>query len=175
MNRLRILILSPTVPPQVTGNAVTAERWCTCLRELGHQVSLTTPEALDPEGAAGIQVIHAHHLFKTGAAALTVAETLGVPLVVSVAGTDMKLVHLEDIGPHYAETLRCWRERFLEHRSRVLELGYPESLTRMWDYYLAYCEAGFEERYIGDVQMLLYKPGCREMPPLPALDREVRS
>ena len=40
-------------------------------------------------------------------------------------------------------------------------LGYPERFVRLWDFYLAYCEAGFEERYLGTAQLLMHKPGCR--------------
>jgi cyclopropane-fatty-acyl-phospholipid synthase len=86
-------------------------------------------------------------------------------LVDSVArATDMKLFHLEDIGPHYARTLRLWREAFLARLAEVRAQGYPESFVRMWEYYLAYCEGGFEERRLGDVQMLLTKPGARRAP-----------
>ena len=61
--------------------------------------------------------------------------------------TDMKLFHLEDIGPHYARTLRLWRERFLRAaRARCARRAIPESFVRMWEYYLCYCEGGFEER-----------------------------
>ena len=48
-------------------------------------------------------------------------------------------------------------------------LGYPEAFIRMWDYYLCYCEGGFAERQLGDVQMLLTKPRCR----LPAVIQRV--
>ncbi len=75
--------------------------------------------------------------------------------------TDMTLFHLEDIGPHYARTLKLWRQRFMAHQSQVRALGYPETFIRMWEYYLCYCEGGFEERSLGDVQMLLTKPGSR--------------
>jgi cyclopropane-fatty-acyl-phospholipid synthase len=75
--------------------------------------------------------------------------------------TDMTLSHLEDIGPHYARTLRHWRERFLARQNEVRKLGYPDSFQRMWEYYLCYCEGGFEERQLGDVQMLLTKPHSR--------------
>lgn len=78
--------------------------------------------------------------------------------------SDMKLVHLEDIGPHYATTLRRWRENFLGNIDAVRALGYPERFVRMWEFYLCYCEGGFEERAIGDVQMLLAKPGSRRAP-----------
>lgn len=85
--------------------------------------------------------------------------------------SDLKLVHLEDIGPHYATTLQHWRDNLRNNRDAVLGLGYPPRFLRLWDFYLCYCEAGFEERYIGDVQMLLHKPGCRIAPLLPTLAR----
>ena len=83
--------------------------------------------------------------------------------------SDLKLVHLEDITPHYARTLRTWRERFFANIDKVRDLGLPETFIRMWDYYLSYCEAGFAERYLGDVQMLLTKPLCRRPPLLAPL------
>jgi cyclopropane-fatty-acyl-phospholipid synthase len=86
--------------------------------------------------------------------------------------TDMKLFHLEDITPHYARTLRTWRERFFNRIDNVRKLGYPESFIRMWEYYFCYCEGGFLERYIGDVQMIFTKPDCRQEPILPSLGRD---
>jgi cyclopropane-fatty-acyl-phospholipid synthase len=85
------------------------------------------------------------------------------------AATDLRLVHLEDITPHYARTLRTWRERFFENIRQVRALGYSETFIRMWEFYLCYCEAGFQERYLGDVQMLFAKPLWRGEPLLPAL------
>jgi len=84
------------------------------------------------------------------------------------AATDLRLVHLEDITPHYARTLRTWRERFFENIRQVRALGYSETFIRMWEFYLCYCEAGFEERYLGDVQMFLAKPLWRGEPLLPS-------
>jgi cyclopropane-fatty-acyl-phospholipid synthase len=75
--------------------------------------------------------------------------------------TDMKVFHLEDIGPHYATTLKAWRERFFANLAAVRKLGYPDSFVRLWEYYLCYCEGGFAERQLGDVQVLLTKPNCR--------------
>ena len=75
--------------------------------------------------------------------------------------TDMKLFHLEDIGPHYARTLADWRERFFSRLDEVRKLGYSDYFIRMWEYYFCYCEGGFEERHIGTVQMLLTKPQSR--------------
>ena len=75
--------------------------------------------------------------------------------------TDMKLLHLEDIGPHYARTLRTWRQNFFEREDEVKAMGFGKSFIKMWEFYFCYCEAGFEERYLGDVQMLLAKPCCK--------------
>lgn len=83
--------------------------------------------------------------------------------------TDLRPFHLEDIGPSYAITLRRWRERFNAGLARVRELGYPERFVRMWNYYLCYCEGGFLERSIGNVQLLLVKPGARPPQFLPDL------
>ena len=71
--------------------------------------------------------------------------------------TRMQLFHMEDIGMHYALTLHEWRRRFLEHLPEVHQLGFDDRYVRMWDYYLAYCEGGFRERYISDVQLVLSK------------------
>jgi cyclopropane-fatty-acyl-phospholipid synthase len=91
-------------------------------------------------------------------------------ITAAARGTDLKLVHLEDIGPHYARTLRLWRQNFLARLDRVRALGYPTRFLRMWEYYLCYCEAGFEERYIGDAQLVFTRPRSRLsciVPPLP--------
>jgi cyclopropane-fatty-acyl-phospholipid synthase len=77
--------------------------------------------------------------------------------------SDMRLFDLEDIGPHYATTLARWRENFFEKIAEVRQLGYPETFIRMWDFYLCYCEGGFEERALGDVHMLLVKPENRRL------------
>jgi cyclopropane-fatty-acyl-phospholipid synthase len=74
---------------------------------------------------------------------------------------DLRTVHLEDIGPHYAETLARWRQNFSRQIDRVRALGFDERFIRMWAFYLGYCEGGFRERDIGTVQMLLAKPGWR--------------
>ena len=72
--------------------------------------------------------------------------------------TDLRLWHLEDIGPHYATTLAAWRLAFMDQIDRVRSMGYDDRFIRMWEYYLAYCEGAFRARHVGDVQMLLTKP-----------------
>ena len=78
--------------------------------------------------------------------------------------TDLRLVHLEDFSPHYAETIRRWRKAFHERLDGVRELGYAEYFIRLWNYYLCYCEAVFEERHVGVVQVQFDKPQCRRDP-----------
>jgi cyclopropane-fatty-acyl-phospholipid synthase len=85
--------------------------------------------------------------------------------------TDLRLFHLEDITAHYATTLRRWRENFFANLDQVKSLGFPDAFIRMWEFYLCYCEGGFSERYLGDVQVLFTKPMCRREPILPALVR----
>ena len=74
------------------------------------------------------------------------------------AGTDLRLFDLEDLTPHYATTLRMWRENFHKNIEQVKALGFNEVFNHMWTYYLQYCEAGFRERYLGLVQMVFTKP-----------------
>jgi cyclopropane-fatty-acyl-phospholipid synthase len=78
--------------------------------------------------------------------------------------SDMQLTHLEDLTPHYVETLRRWRERFTRHARELAERGYDERFQRLWTLYLGYCEAGFAERRILDLQLLLTKPAGRAAP-----------
>jgi cyclopropane-fatty-acyl-phospholipid synthase len=85
--------------------------------------------------------------------------------------TNLRLVALDDIGLHYAETLRRWRANVAAHRAEIAELGFDDSFVRLWNLYLAYCEAAFEERHISDVQMLLAKPGWRPNLALPTVVR----
>lgn len=79
--------------------------------------------------------------------------------------TDLRRVQLEDITAHYATTLERWRERFVAAGERVAELGYDERFRRLWLLYLCWCEGGFRERRIRDVQLLLAKPGYRPRAP----------
>jgi cyclopropane-fatty-acyl-phospholipid synthase len=78
------------------------------------------------------------------------------------AASPLTPVHLEEMGLHYAETLRRWRERF-ERSWPSLEddAVFDRRFRRLWRYYLAYCEGGFRERVIGVVQMVLASPGFR--------------
>ncbi len=75
--------------------------------------------------------------------------------------TDLQTLDLHDITAHYVETLRLWREGFIAHREELAQLGYDERFQRIWKLYLAYCEGGFAERRICDVQLLLARPRHR--------------
>ncbi len=72
--------------------------------------------------------------------------------------TDMQTLDLEDLTPHYVQTLRRWRQNFAANTQTLSELGYDERFRRLWTLYLAYCEGGFAERRICDVQLVLVKP-----------------
>ena len=79
------------------------------------------------------------------------------------------IVHgVENIGYHYAETLRRWRERFLANRGEVLALGYDERFIRTWEFYLAFCEAAFRTRALHDYQLVLTRPFNDRLPREPA-------
>ncbi len=74
---------------------------------------------------------------------------------------DLRMVHLEDLTPHYARTLRTWRARFDANRAAITRLGYSTEFQRMWEFYLCYCEAGFIERRIASAQLMLAMPRAR--------------
>ena len=75
--------------------------------------------------------------------------------------TDLQIFDLEDITDHYAETLRRWREQFDQKLDEIEELGLDTRFQRLWRFYLCYCEAGFLERYITVVQLVLVGPKWR--------------
>ncbi|MBI3654743.1 MAG: class I SAM-dependent methyltransferase [Acidobacteria bacterium] len=83
--------------------------------------------------------------------------TLGGILASLKRVTHLTLFHMQDIGTHYARTLNVWRERFHKTLEAVRALGFDERFIRMWDYYLASCEAAFLERQISDCHLLLSK------------------
>ncbi len=78
--------------------------------------------------------------------------------------TDLRVVHAEDFGPHYALTLRNWRTAFTARLDEVRGMGFDDTFCRMWEFYLAYCEGAFAERHIGVSQLVLAKPGARLAP-----------
>jgi cyclopropane-fatty-acyl-phospholipid synthase len=86
-----------------------------------------------------------------------------LPSLEAMAGTmgrtsELYVDDVENIGMHYAETLRRWRERFLARVDEVHALGFDDRFVRMWEFYLAYCEAAFLARYVNDLQLVLTRP-----------------
>ena len=82
--------------------------------------------------------------------------------------TNLRIVDLEDIGPHYATTLAAWRANMVANADRIRARGYTDTLLRMWDFYLSYCEGGFAERALGNVQLVL-QDGSRAVSPPPRI------
>ena len=82
-------------------------------------------------------------------------------LTSAAANADLTLVNLEDFAPDYARTLGEWRRRLDANADRAAALGFNERFVRLWRFYFAYCEGGFRERAISDVQMLFTMPDFR--------------
>jgi len=74
------------------------------------------------------------------------------------AHTSLRIVASIPLGQHYARTLARWRERFLANWQQVASLGFDETFRRMWEFYLAYCEAGFRVGYLDVHQFALARP-----------------
>ncbi len=126
-------------------------------------------ELLKPDGLMLLQAItvadRAYELEKTARSFIRelIFPAGCLPSVEVIRGcvsrvTDLRMLDLEDITAHYPETLRRWRENFVRSENRAAELGYDRRFRRLWELYLAWCEGGFRERRIGDVQALLAKP-----------------
>ncbi|WLH15307.1 cyclopropane-fatty-acyl-phospholipid synthase [Pseudomonas hefeiensis] len=99
------------------------------------------------------------HIFPGGA-----LPSLSVLLNTASRHTPLNLLHLEDFGAHYAHTLKHWHDNLRQSRQALLELGYDETFQRLWEFYLCYCEGGFQERAIGVAQLLFAAPGARQAP-----------
>ena len=133
-------------------------------------------EMLRPGGLAVLQVItipdrrHDRLLRRPDFIQKHVFPGSHVPSISAIAAaaarsSSLFLGRVEEIGPHYAETLRRWRLRFSENRVRAARLGYDERFLRMWEYYLAYCEGGFLARHVNDVQIVLTREGTPDFAP----------
>ncbi len=72
--------------------------------------------------------------------------------------TTLRVSDVNTFGMHYAETLRRWRHRFNEQWWRVEGHGFDEVFRRRWEFYLAYCEAGFASGYLDVAQIRLERP-----------------
>jgi cyclopropane-fatty-acyl-phospholipid synthase len=65
-----------------------------------------------------------------------------------IAKAGLKITEIEHFGKSYAMTLHEWKQRFNERWPAIAGLGFDERFKRLWNYYLSYCEAGFEEKSI---------------------------
>lgn len=84
--------------------------------------------------------------------------SLSALLQAAARNSQLVLEDLQNIGPHYARTLRLWRERFLQSWDDLRGLGYDERFRRAWVYYLSYCEAAFATRNLADLQLVMTRP-----------------
>jgi len=130
-------------------------------------------EALRPGGRAVIQVItipdrkyNAYrfssdwirkHIFPGGH-----LPSMGAMQEAIRANSDLTLDDVEGFTAHYAETLQRWRQSLLAQRDEVLAMGFDQAFVRKWEYYFAYCHAGFKAGIIDLVQMVLSKPQTRK-------------
>ncbi|HJT95122.1 MAG TPA: class I SAM-dependent methyltransferase [Mycobacterium sp.] len=87
-----------------------------------------------------------------------------LPSTEAIAGiterhTRLRTVDVFSLRQDYAETLRLWRERFVERRDAVSALGFDDVFQRMWELYLAYSEAGFRSGYLDVYQWTFASSG----------------
>ena len=75
------------------------------------------------------------------------------------AGSALRVRRSVEIGLHYVPTLRAWRDAFMASAGAVHDLGFSTEFARMWEFYLAYCEAGFATGALGNAQLLLARDG----------------
>jgi cyclopropane-fatty-acyl-phospholipid synthase len=124
---------------------------------------------LQPGGAVGLQTItmpHARYIASHRAYTWVKKYIFPGGAIPSRPAIDAALARASslrvtadrEIGMHYAETLRRWRERFMSRLDEVHALGFGDSFVRMWELYLAYCQAGFGTGAIGDAQLRLERP-----------------
>jgi len=73
-------------------------------------------------------------------------------LEITEGQTRLRPVDILSLGEHYGETLRLWRERFMQRRKTLSHIGFDEVFARMWELYLAYAEAGFRAGYLNVYQ-----------------------
>lgn len=141
--------------------AVGAEYWPTYFR--------TLDSLLEPGGRAALQTItmpHDRMLASAGTHTWIQKYIFPGGMIPSVRAiedtvtthTGLRTEACEGYGLHYAETLRLWRRRFTERAADVDRLGFDATFRRMWDFYLAYSEAGFRARYLDVYQFQLTKP-----------------
>ena len=178
-DRVRILDADFRDLPRVTGRRFSKLASIEMIEAVVHRdldrYFRVVSDLLEPDGLALVQAITIadqrydayrrsvdfiqRHIFPGGQVPAISAITASMK-----RATDLTLAHLEDLTPHYARTLAEWRRRFVANRERIAAMGYPERFRRLWEFYFCYCEGGFLERTIGDVQLLFTKPLWRGRP-----------
>lgn len=78
---------------------------------------------------------------------------------VTARHTSLSVTQVHRFGAHYAQTLQRWRTAFVDQSAAVTALGFDDVFQRMWEYYLAYCEAGFASGYLDVGQIVLRRAG----------------
>lgn len=125
-------------------------------------------DCLHPGGKAGLQIItideSAYDAYRSGVDFIQryifPGGMLPSPTILKAQTNQAGLTWENnlDFGLDYAETLARWRSRFLNAWPEIRELGFDERFKRMWEYYLAYCEAGFRAGNIDVTQITLARP-----------------
>jgi cyclopropane-fatty-acyl-phospholipid synthase len=116
---------------------------------------ITTPESRYEEYRNSVDFIQ-KHIFPGG-----ICPSIEALICAMAKHSRLHLEHAENIGPHYATTLREWRRRFLESAEAglVKAAGFDAYFVRKWIYYFCYCEAGFATRTLGTTQLVLTRAG----------------
>ena len=128
-------------------------------------------ELLEPGGRLVLQSItiaehvYARHVKEIDFIKRYIFPGSSIPSVSALAANaglaGLTLRSADDFGGHYARTLRAWRDNVERERAFIVE-RYGERFFRMWCFYLAYCEAGFSEGYLGLLQAVFEKPKWRQ-------------
>ena len=122
-------------------------------------------ELMKPDGTAVIQAItYPDENYETYRKGCDFIQKFIFPgsLLPSVASmknsinlTNLKLDDIERIGPHYATTLNLWNKNFNLNLDKIKEMGFDQYFINLWNYYFSYCEAGFANNTIDDVQLVM--------------------
>jgi cyclopropane-fatty-acyl-phospholipid synthase len=132
-------------------------------------------ELLRPEGRMALQAITiADHLYDEARRSVDFIQAHVFPgscipsvtalLSAATRASDLRLEHLDEIGPHYVKTLAAWRANLRARWDEARALGFSEETLRAWEFYFAYCEGGYAEGQLGDVHMIFARPGARVLP-----------
>ncbi len=97
--------------------------------------------------------------------------SIGAIVEAARRGSSLIVEDLDNIGVHYGRTLAEWRREFTAKHAAVRAMGFPEEFVRTWDYYFAYCEAGFASRLLGTQQIVLTRVGNRSLPECPGYSK----